>query len=559
MKALILAAGFGTRLRPYTANTPKPLFSIFNRPILDFIILNLQKAGCRAILINTHHLHQKITSFIARQNYSIPVQTRYEPEILGTGGAIRNAADFWDDQPFLAINSDIVTNIDLKQVYNFHLAHNHPVTLVLYDDPEFNTVTIDKDFFVKGFQKTPGGPAQLTFTGIQVIDPGIVDYIPEGIFSSSIDLYENLLSEGLKIKALLPEASCWKDIGTAPRYRAAVMDEMGPAAFKAAHPDYQSAPICYQKLKGDGSDRSWYRLTAGQKSIIMADHGIRVQDTVGEVDAFILIGRHLYQKGLPVPEIYLEDNFAGLVFLEDLGDVSLQEVVQHAADMEQVIGWYQTVIHHIFNLSVRGAESFHLSWAYQTPYYDRQLILQKECRYFVEAFLNGYLGLDLRFTDFEDDFFDLADKALKYATVGFMHRDMQSRNIMVKNDRFYFIDFQGGRIGPVQYDLASLLIDPYVQLPVNVQSRLLDYVTGQFAPLLQTDPNNFSDSFRYCAISRNLQILGAFGYLSRVKGKTYFEQYVPGAIASLKYYLESGKKTEFTRLKSIAKKIGGRL
>ncbi len=143
MKALILAAGFGTRLLPFTENTPKPLFTVAGRPLLDIIICNLQYAGCKAVIINTHHLYQKIDSFLDPQKYSIPVITRHEPEILGTGGAIKNVADFWDDKPFMVINSDIVTDIDLKKIYDFHLNHHHPVTLVLHDDPEFNTVSIN--------------------------------------------------------------------------------------------------------------------------------------------------------------------------------------------------------------------------------------------------------------------------------------------------------------------------------------------------------------------------------------------------------------------------------
>ncbi|OQX08058.1 MAG: aminoglycoside phosphotransferase, partial [Desulfobacteraceae bacterium IS3] len=121
MKALILAAGFGTRLLPYTEYLPKPLFSLANRPLLDIHIRNLEKAGCTGILINTHHLHKKIEEFIAGQSYSIPVLTRHEPQILGTGGAIKNAADFLDNCPFMVINSDIYTDIDFLKVYDFHL------------------------------------------------------------------------------------------------------------------------------------------------------------------------------------------------------------------------------------------------------------------------------------------------------------------------------------------------------------------------------------------------------------------------------------------------------
>ena len=139
MKALILAAGFGIRLLPFTKNTPKALFPVSGRPLLDTIILNLENAGCKAIIINTHHLYKEIDSYLARKKYAIPVITRYEPEILGTGGAIKNVADFWDDNPFMVINSDIVTDINLKKVYDFHLNHKHPATLFPHHSPGFKT------------------------------------------------------------------------------------------------------------------------------------------------------------------------------------------------------------------------------------------------------------------------------------------------------------------------------------------------------------------------------------------------------------------------------------
>ncbi|OQX03812.1 MAG: aminoglycoside phosphotransferase, partial [Desulfobacteraceae bacterium IS3] len=129
MKAMILAAGLGTRLLPFSETTPKPLFTIAGSPILDRIIRSLQSAGCEAVIINTHHLHRKIEAYISGQHYEIPVYTRYEPVILGTGGAIKNAADFWDQRPFMVINSDIFTDIDLRAVYAYHLSHSYPASL----------------------------------------------------------------------------------------------------------------------------------------------------------------------------------------------------------------------------------------------------------------------------------------------------------------------------------------------------------------------------------------------------------------------------------------------
>ena len=128
---------------------------------------------------------------------------------------------------------------------------------------------------------------------------------------------------------------------------------------------------------------------------------------------------------------------------------------------------------------------------------------------------------------------------------------------MVKNNRFYFIDFQGGRLGPIQYDLSSLLIDPYANLSRKVQEILLEFGVKTLAPLIPIEPDKFLSCYRYCAITRNLQILGAFGFLSRIKKKTYFEKYIPNAIKSLKNNLSYLGNTEFPNLTSIVKEMGG--
>ncbi|MGB9438890.1 MAG: nucleotidyltransferase family protein, partial [Desulfobacterales bacterium] len=223
MKAMILAAGYGTRLRPYTDHTPKPLFSIAGRPLLDGIIDRLQKAGCKAVIINTHHLHHKIEAFLAAQNYRLEVNTRFEPQILGTGGAIKNVADFWDNQPFMVINADIVADIDLAEVYQAHCRHHPPATLVLCDDPAFNSVAVKQNKWISGFYDRADDSRQppddlLTFTGIQVLEPQILDYIPENRFYSSIDAFKQILTAGKKLGAFIAPRNCWQDIGTPENY-----------------------------------------------------------------------------------------------------------------------------------------------------------------------------------------------------------------------------------------------------------------------------------------------------------------------------------------------------
>ena len=109
---------------------------------------------------------------------------------------------------------------------------------------------------------------------------------------------------------------------------------------------------------------------------------------------------------------------------------------------------------------------------------------------------------------------------------------------MIKDDTIYFIDFQGARMGPLQYDLASLLIDPYVDLPPEVQRRLLAYALEQLAAQMDIQADRFRRCYRFCSLTRNLQALGAFGYLTRVKGKSHFEKHIPAAVRTLRRNLQ---------------------
>jgi aminoglycoside/choline kinase family phosphotransferase len=142
---------------------------------------------------------------------------------------------------------------------------------------------------------------------------------------------------------------------------------------------------------------------------------------------------------------------------------------------------------------------------------------------------------------------------------GFLHRDVQSRNIMLRNGRPYFIDFQGGRIGPVQYDLASLLIDPYVQLRADDQAGLYDYAAARFARSLAIDPDGFRQGYEHCALSRNLQALGAFAFLARVKHKPRFESYIPAALNGLAARLQAYTPPGFPKLKEAVHAARARL
>ncbi len=564
MKAMILAAGLGTRLRPYSGHTPKPLFTINNRPVLDITIEKLYRAGCASVIINTHHQHEQIEAFVAKQAYPIPVLLRYEPSILGTGGGICNVADLWQGDSLLVINGDVVTDLNLALIWASHQHGTAAVTMVMHHHPLFNSVWVSDKGYVTGFHKIspPSDPTQkLAFTGIHILDRSVLDYLPQKGPSHIIDAYGKMLAAGESIAAHVVQNHYWQDIGTPERYQMAVFDHMAPEAFQRAFGAPAQQIVTQRHLAGDGSDRQWYRLVSGSQQLIMVDHGIRSQlKPQQEVDAYVDIGRHLHGQQAAVPQIYLWDRFAGLVFMQDLGDRHLQQVTRHQTDPEK-LALYKRVIDAWLHMAMAGHQHFDPAWTYQGARYDRTTILTKECRYFVEAFLQGYLGWSIPYEELEAEFNRLADATIEGGINGFMHRDLQSRNIMVHEGRVFFIDFQGGRLGPLQYDLASLLIDPYVALAPTIQVQLRTYCMNILAQRYGVDPDAFGQGYPYCVLTRNLQILGAFAFLSRVKKKVRFEAYIPPAIDNLKCCMTDLKTLEMPQLREVVLKateeIGG--
>lgn len=564
MKALILAAGFGTRLKPYTQFLPKALFPIAGVPVLKRMIDALRRAGCTEVAVNGHHLSQQVEFFLSGCDFRFPVLFRHESEILGTGGAIRNLCDFFDNEPFIVVNADIVTDISMADAYHRHLTSGATVSLVLHDHPAFNAVRVDPEDRVVGFEryaKSAGVPGtrNLAFTGIQILDPHIFSWIPERGFCDIISVYSEMIGKGVRITADIVSDHYWQDIGTPKRFRRAVMDVMAPDVFRSAFPDqpsnHQTRPFTYIHLSGDGSDRNWLRLVSGKRQLIVADHGLSLDKPGSELNAFVNIGKHFHQRKVPVPRIYAHDNFSGLAFVEDLGDVHLQDAVIKSKEIRSIEQLYRDCIDVLFTMTQSGLDGFDPDWTCQSRSYDEATILENECRYFVEAFANAYAKLGVCYNELAEEFSLLAKQTVASGVDGLIHRDFQSRNIMLRNGTPYLIDFQGARFGPVQYDLASLLIDPYTGIGPDVTQRLLSYAAERAASVFFCDPDRFIQGFRYCCITRNLQMLGAFGYLSLVKKKSFFQQFIPAACSMLAPHLRRTVPGSFPKLMAIAEKI----
>jgi NDP-sugar pyrophosphorylase family protein len=226
MKAMILAAGFGTRLKPLTDSIPKALVQIKGIPLIEIIIKQLVKFGYNEIIINLHHFGEQIVEFIKRNKYfGIDIQFSDESEkLLDTGGAILNAKCYLDDnQPFLVYNVDVVSDIDLNKLLQFHIKNSALATLAVRDRKTNRKIMFDSEMQLCQWINTttsackisrePKGDSQLfAFSGIQIIDPQIFNYITEKGAFSVIDLYIRLAKDHV-IKGYMHNSGYWFDMG----------------------------------------------------------------------------------------------------------------------------------------------------------------------------------------------------------------------------------------------------------------------------------------------------------------------------------------------------------
>jgi mannose-1-phosphate guanylyltransferase len=243
MRAMILAAGLGTRLEPLTSIRPKPLFPVLNQPLLGITIRQLQRMGVTRVIINAHHLAKQIERYISDERWGMEVQVRVEPEILGTGGGIKNCADLLRDAPFFCvINADIYHTFDLRPAIHWHTEEANLATLVLCDDPRFNQVGVDEQGRIIGIRgqevrKTSSAARVLTFTGIHLISSRLLDFMPSAGFFDIIRCYLDLISRGEAIKGYQMQGGYWQDIGRIEDYRALHRDLIGEVNKPIIHPE----------------------------------------------------------------------------------------------------------------------------------------------------------------------------------------------------------------------------------------------------------------------------------------------------------------------------------
>jgi len=220
MNAAILAAGLGTRLRPLTYTTPKALVPVLNRPLLGVLLAQLQEAGASRVAVNTHHLAEQVQHFLEVDSPpGLKILVRPEPQILGTGGGLRSLAAALTDGPFLALNADILTDIDLAEIFQQH-QEDALDTLVLHDCPRFNNVWLDKKGKVAGVGTPPphaSGPP-LAYTGVQVVSPRMLKWLPPAGPADLVTAWRQAIARGEELAAVVVSGHFWQDLGTPEAY-----------------------------------------------------------------------------------------------------------------------------------------------------------------------------------------------------------------------------------------------------------------------------------------------------------------------------------------------------
>lgn len=217
-KGMILAAGLGTRLRPLTNKTPKPLLPVLGKRMIDFPLQTLADGGIREIIINLHHLGGQIKEYLGSEKFGMKISYSEEPTILGTGGGIKNVGHFFGTDDFAVINCDAIFEIDLNDVIESHLKSKAEATMVirqLKSDDKYKPVAIDHVGNLLGFNDD----GKYFYTGLQILTKQVLDVLPPPNVASCIirDGYQKLIEQGKRVTTFIHEGK-WIDIGDREKY-----------------------------------------------------------------------------------------------------------------------------------------------------------------------------------------------------------------------------------------------------------------------------------------------------------------------------------------------------
>lgn len=604
LNIFIPAAGRGERLRPITDYIPKPLMPVLGKPVIQHVLERVSRLSFNKIGINLHYKSGELSGWIGQYPLKDKIDLFHEDDVLGTGGALKNAEALLKQGPFLVHNSDVLSSIDPGKLVEHHMKSGNLITLAVHDVNKFNSLVLDEHgCLIKVDRKSSG--KLMAFTGVAVYEPDFLKLLPDGT-SSVVDAWLTALKEGYRIGTLDVSGSYWNDIGNADSYAASVfhalrhegetvyvhpsvkgcerVDLQGyiviendckiekgvalkncivlpgsviPSSDKGGElgkdvpflenciigPDFMitldaseilqlSDQDNRQLIGTGGSDRKYYRVKMDDKNVVL------MQCKENDPDYFrhIEYTRFFSSRSIPVPEIISLDPEQMQAVFEDAGDISLYSYLKCRRTEQEIEDIYKKVLD-----VAAGIHSIKKEQVKECPLLEARVFdneyFRWETDYFLSQFIRGFRIIEAENVQALENELDLianhADSILK--TV--MHRDFQSQNIMVmKGPELRVIDFQGARTGPPAYDIASILWDPYYRLDNVMRENLLQYylyIMKDRGGVL-FDGVTFIETLKYCRLQRHMQALGAYGFLSQVKGKKYYQKFMPEGIRLLK-------------------------
>lgn len=589
-KALVLAAGFGTRMLPLTRRGPKPLLPILGVPNLERVLRMLRAWGVQEAVINLHHGADRLFDFArARVPDGLRVALSFEPNILGTGGALTKASWlFAGRDPVWVVNADVVCALDPVPLLRAFRARRMIASAWVHGREGPRTVEVQRGRIVEFRSARAGTPGTFTFCGVQVVDPRLLAYLPrEPVFGSIVAAYERAMADGWRVAGVEAPGSFWADVGTPEQYlachrallggredasfvdpgarvhpRAVVRGsvvmagaELGPRArvegaivaagarvdgpvTRMALPAADAlepaalgllgrlgwaAEACTaMPLSPRGSARGFTRVCCGAATAMAVQYDPARQENAW----YARHARFLHARGLPVARVLADDPAGCATLFEDLGDTSLEAVVPGLPEVA-VERQYRAVLDVVLRLH-RSAAAAQRARLPLMPAF-RPVLYRWERAYFAEHMLRGRAGVSAREAAAIQRELAGVGRRLAQEPLVLVHRDLQSSNVLLADGRPHLIDFQGMRLGPAVYDLASLLCDPYVGLPGPLRGRLLDYYAERSGR-----PAAIRARFWDGAVQRLAQALGAFARLGAQRETASFARHITPALAMLR-------------------------
>lgn len=318
-------------------------------------------------------------------------------------------------------------------------------------------------------------------------------------------------------------------------------------------------PVEILPIAESGSSRKYYRIITEKHSVIGT-----YSENIEENEAFLHFSQHFKGLNFNVPTIYAINTERTCYLQTDFGDENLFKLVQNALASggfgELVIHLYKQALKHLVKFQYIGNQHFDYSNAYPSEQFDRQAILD-DLNYFKYYFVKPHEEIDFNETHLNRDFNAFADFVSQAPCDFFMYRDFQSRNILLKDNNIYFIDYQGGKKGPLNYDVVSLLYQVKAQIPQAVRNQLIIYYKQELSQYIDPESVQFDTFQPYFVYLRLMQVLGAYGFRGLIQKKSHFIESIPFALKEIKAMTESMPLNNYPELYNILvqlSKLGNR-